>query len=76
MSRARPRALQHLKEEDASFWESDSERRPPPLLDLDEAKKYNRKPLNLPVLEEVDARLSLEQYQKPYNVRKPQRRGM
>lgn len=77
MSRARPRALEHLKEEDASFWESDNERRAPPLLDLQEAKEYNRKPLELPALKDVDARRTPDRHKRPYNqyLHKPSRRG-
>ena len=49
MSRARPRALQHLKEEDEVFWDTPpATRRPPPLLDLKEAQDFNDKPLALP----------------------------
>ncbi|DBA72955.1 hypothetical protein WJX79_002845 [Trebouxia sp. C0005] len=49
MSRARPRALQHLKEEDEGFWDTEPERRrAPPVLDLKEAHEYHAKPLALP----------------------------
>lgn len=49
MSRARPRALQHLQEEDEGFWDTEPERRrAPPLLDLKEAHEYHAKPLALP----------------------------
>lgn len=51
MSRARPRALQHLKEEDEIFWDTEPvNRRPPPLLDLKEAQDYHDKPLVLPTI--------------------------
>lgn len=49
MSRARPRALQHLKQEDETFWDTEpASRKPPPLLDLKEAQDYHNKPLVLP----------------------------
>ena len=49
MSRARPRALQHLKDEDEGFWDTEPERRrAPPVLDLKEAHEYHAKPLTLP----------------------------
>ncbi len=49
MSRARPRALQHLKQEDEQFWDTEPEkRRAPPVLDLKEAQGYHEKPLVLP----------------------------
>lgn len=49
MSRARPRALQHLQEEDEGFWDTEPERRrAPPVLDLKEAHEYHAKPLALP----------------------------
>ena len=69
MSRARPRALLHLKEEDQSFWESDTERRPPPILDLQEAKEYNNKPLELPVMKDSGQRPQSERYRRPYKRR-------
>ena len=51
MSRARPRALQHLQEEDEMFWDTQpTVRRPPPLLDLKEAQDYHAKPLVLPTV--------------------------
>ncbi len=62
MSRARPRALQHLKEEDEGFWDTEPERRrAPPVLDLKEAHDYHAKPLALPKV--VDKR----------NLQKPRR---
>lgn len=51
MSRARPRALQHLKEEDEIFWDTEPvSRRAPTLLDLKEAQEYHDKPLVLPTI--------------------------
>ena len=67
MSRGRPRALQHLQEADESFWETDRDsRQPPPLLDLQEAKAYNKQPLDLPVLKEAAQKSPSNGYKRPH----------
>lgn len=57
MSRARPRALQHLKDEDEQFWDAEpAKRQVPRMLDLQEAKEYDKQPLVLPSMQEIEQR--------------------
>ena len=67
MSRARPRALQHLKEEDEQFWDAEpAKRQAPRLLDLQEAKEFNEQPLVLPSIQETDRRRPGGHSSRPY----------
>ena len=66
MSRARPRALQHLKDEDELFWDEPDKRQPPPVLDLQEAKEYNKQPLALPSIQEAERRRSSGRPSRPF----------